>query len=254
MPKGLTPVVAVILLLLIAVALVGLSFVYFNRAASSSAQSNENQSKNLVQLSGAQVSIESVQQNKVYIRNIGKVPITQPAFYANDVSIPVISTPISLSPGSVGSYDLDPNALNAIPSLTEIKVTVGKSSDKIDVDTGDLILLKSALTKVMKIGSNGDVTIKGTLSQVPPATPPASTPADEIRILASGGGSNAVVINLFNGNVAITGALYENQNPLSTNTMRNELVIKDDNGNVVVIFDDHGDFYLKGTLTTNHVV
>src|SRR3989338_8298270 len=71
MSKGITPVIAIILLLLITISMVGFAYVFFSRTVSSSGQQIENQTRQLVQQGSVRFSIEGASGNKIYLRNHG---------------------------------------------------------------------------------------------------------------------------------------------------------------------------------------
>ncbi len=128
--RGITPVVAIILLLLITVSIVGFSFMFLSRTTQTSAQRGEQQLRNQTQTFVTSFSVESASGNLVYIRNRGTDPISfsSLAFYVDNQ--PVSTTgPASLDPGAVGIYALNSAELAAIPNPSRLKVSGGAFSD-----------------------------------------------------------------------------------------------------------------------------
>jgi flagellin-like protein len=83
MQRGITPVIAVILLLLVTIAITGFAFLFFSRIASTSGRQIENETQYFVQQSGVRFAIESVGDNTAYIRNLGTSDIVNPAVYVD---------------------------------------------------------------------------------------------------------------------------------------------------------------------------
>ncbi|MEK6888358.1 MAG: fibrinogen-like YCDxxxxGGGW domain-containing protein [Candidatus Aenigmatarchaeota archaeon] len=107
MSKGITPVIAIILLLLITISMVGFGFVFFQRTAQTATQAGDQQLTQQINQIGSQPRIESAAGNKVVIRNMGSAQLTTSniIFFA-DNTIKQFSGPASLAPGSVGEYTL----------------------------------------------------------------------------------------------------------------------------------------------------
>jgi len=85
--KGITPVIAVILLLLITIAVVGFAFVWFQRIAQTTTDITEGELDALRQQTAKRVSIDAIDvtATKVSIRNRGTVPI--PIGTTSEVSV-----------------------------------------------------------------------------------------------------------------------------------------------------------------------
>ena len=75
MKKGITPVVTTILLLLIAVVVIGLAFVFFQRVMTNVTDTAGDQIGNSTSNLGKGVSIDNVNSVSVTVRNTGTVPI-----------------------------------------------------------------------------------------------------------------------------------------------------------------------------------
>ncbi len=129
MQKGITPVIAIILLLLITISIVGFSFMFFQRTTETASQSGEEQLKQQTASAGTQLRIEGASGNKVYIRNVGGSKIDKSAlgFYADGAPKTVASATVDpLPPGQAGEYQL--NDFLATTAET-IKVTSGGFGD-----------------------------------------------------------------------------------------------------------------------------
>jgi len=101
--KGITPVIAIILLLLITISMVGFAFVFFGRVTSSSGAQIENATQQLVRQSLGRLYIDSASPGNVYVRNGG----TDTALAA-DVAVyvgnaKVESKAADVAPGRVGA-------------------------------------------------------------------------------------------------------------------------------------------------------
>ena len=123
--KGVSAVIVMILILLISVALTGLGYLFFTEVLTSVTTAGEESISQSVTSMLSQMRIESVSaaSNNIYIRNTGKVNLTDFTVYIND-GLVVPSTPLpSLAPGSVGTIGM--------PSLSGgdiVKVTAAQGA------------------------------------------------------------------------------------------------------------------------------
>lgn len=69
--KGITPVVAIILLLLITVAIIGFAFGFFQRSFATSAQQTQQETERLTQTTGQTFRIDNAAGDAVVVRNTG---------------------------------------------------------------------------------------------------------------------------------------------------------------------------------------
>lgn len=74
--KGITPVVAIILLLLIVIAMTGFAFMWFTRMTSGVANQTEEQIQQQMTSASKKVSIDSASSMGIWIRNIGTSSIS----------------------------------------------------------------------------------------------------------------------------------------------------------------------------------
>ena len=88
MKKGITPVVTTILLLLIAVVVIGLAFVFFQRVMTNVTDNAGNQINQSTSNMGKLISIDNVNATAVVVRNIGSSVISTSdiGVYVNDQS------------------------------------------------------------------------------------------------------------------------------------------------------------------------
>ena len=85
--KGITPVIAIILLLLITISMVGFAFVWFQRVASTATAATDTQLQSQLNQQAQTIRIESVNGVTIALRNIGTQAITD-----NSISIFVNGT------------------------------------------------------------------------------------------------------------------------------------------------------------------
>lgn len=121
--KGITPVIAVILLLLITVAMVGFAFTWFTRISTTAAERIENQTERLLAIKT--IRIENVVGTAVDIRNTGDGTINsgEMAFYVNNAR--VTATGANIAPNAVQTYTL----ASACPTGGQVRVTVTGGTD-----------------------------------------------------------------------------------------------------------------------------
>lgn len=106
--KGITPVVAIILLLLITVALVGFAFGFFQRVFTSSAQQAQTETQRLTETTGQTFRIENAAGTSLTIRNTGNVALntTTLSVYADNAAAGCTWSAGTISSGSTGSCTL----------------------------------------------------------------------------------------------------------------------------------------------------
>jgi flagellin-like protein len=126
MQKGISPVIATILLLLITVAIVGIGFTFFSRMQQTTQESVEKETQQKTAAMSFTFLIDSISQNIVYIRNTGARSITDLSFYADGAPVGYTG-PAALEPGSVGTYTLNPAQFNAFAGQNVDLTTVGSS-------------------------------------------------------------------------------------------------------------------------------
>ena len=119
--KGITPVVAIILLLMITISMVGFAFVWFNQMLSTVTSDVEDQVTSDVDKMNQKIDIINIAPDEVTvsIRNIGSVGIedTQLAFFIGvgttsggaPVDCAFSSSPYNIGPGSVATCTLADN-------------------------------------------------------------------------------------------------------------------------------------------------
>ncbi|MBI2578152.1 MAG: type IV pilin [Candidatus Aenigmarchaeota archaeon] len=106
--KGITPVVAIILLLLITVALVGFAFGFFQRVFTTSAQQTQTETQRLTETTGQTFRIENAAATSVTIRNTGTSALNTASLsvYVDNVAATCTWSPINITSGSIGSCTL----------------------------------------------------------------------------------------------------------------------------------------------------
>lgn len=84
--KGITPVIAIILLLLITISMVGFAFVWFTRMAETASQAGTSQLNQTLGQMTQKVRIDNINGNTLTIRNIGTqaIPSSSLAFYVDN--------------------------------------------------------------------------------------------------------------------------------------------------------------------------
>ena len=120
--KGITPVIAVILLLLITVSLVAFAFTWFTRVATTAATGIENQTAKLLATKSVRIENAKVSgtTTRIDLRNTGDVIINsgELAFYIEDGRVVgSLGCPASIAPGSVVTCSPPGVTCNATQSL-----------------------------------------------------------------------------------------------------------------------------------------
>lgn len=100
--KGITPVIAVILLMLITISMVGFAFVWFSRIAITAQNATEAQLQNVLNQQAQIIRIDSLGGGSVVVRNVGTqaIPGTQIQVYVNGVIRSGACPGTTLAPGA----------------------------------------------------------------------------------------------------------------------------------------------------------
>ena len=124
--KGITPVIAVILLLLVTIAMIAFAFVWFGRISTSAMSAVENQTGQFYQTAGKMITIDNVRSSPdttVTVRNIGTLTISSSGITiyrgTSLVSCTPPWTPSSIPPGQSSTCTIS----GPCASGTTIKVT-----------------------------------------------------------------------------------------------------------------------------------
>jgi len=128
--KGITPVIAIILLLLITISMVGFAFVWFSKMTQQTTSSISDQTNRQVQAAGERVVIDSATNGNIYIRSIGnqQIPQTDLQVYLNGG---VQACPAGIFPIGIGTtVDCTVAALTCNGAAT-VKVTTPGSTDQV---------------------------------------------------------------------------------------------------------------------------
>jgi flagellin-like protein len=129
--KGVSSIIAMILMLMITISLTGLAYVTFTSFFNTVKDSTETSMTNTMSNMLAQMKIESISKNGgdtiIYIRNIGKVDITKFNAYVNDIMAATranMPTGNKISPGGVDNITIT----SAVASGATIKITTGQGT------------------------------------------------------------------------------------------------------------------------------
>ena len=105
--KGITPVISVILLLLIAIAMVGFAFGFFQRIGPTTSTEGEKGARSVINFTTQSIRIDNAKSGAVAIRNTGSatVLLSSLAAYVNTSqtysSVTPCGAPIEISPGGL---------------------------------------------------------------------------------------------------------------------------------------------------------
>ncbi|MFQ6020634.1 MAG: NosD domain-containing protein [Candidatus Aenigmatarchaeota archaeon] len=99
--KGLSQIVIVILILLLVVFISSLAFIWFTAVFAEISEVGKNQTNITTQQMTSSIIIESISQNKIYLRNTGNNDVTNFTVYINDTMVNITS-PDVIKPGELG--------------------------------------------------------------------------------------------------------------------------------------------------------
>ncbi len=126
MAKGITPVIAIILLLLITISMVGFSFVFFQRTTETAAQSGEEQMSQQLRLISSQIKIDNVGNGKIVVRNIGANSPDNIVLYADNIRLNTAM--ITIQPNEVKELEGI-----VVPGNYKIKISSGGWQDEMEI-------------------------------------------------------------------------------------------------------------------------
>ncbi|MBI5697590.1 MAG: hypothetical protein HZC29_03665 [Thaumarchaeota archaeon] len=106
MPKGITPVISIVLLLMITVVLIGAAFLFFTKVFQTSSKAGEEQTEQMTEQAAVLFKLDSIDTNNdvIYLRNTGTAPITNLTIYVNNQQTDSIYS--TIQPGQTGSVQL----------------------------------------------------------------------------------------------------------------------------------------------------
>ena len=131
--KGITPVVAIILLLLITIAVVGFAFGYFSTIMTTTGEAAGQQAEETTARLQKVVSIDNIYDDAVNadvtVRNVGSqaILVGEIAFYADDV--PVTTLTWIGSPPSIAAGQTETATLTGMTGCISIRVVGPSNSD-----------------------------------------------------------------------------------------------------------------------------
>ncbi len=126
--RGITPVIAVILLMLITISMVGFAFVWFTRLAESATSTVGNETESLAQNLAKKISIDNVEGTSLALRNRGTATV-QPeeiGFFIDGASVTCAGLS-AISPGAIGTCTLS-SACNAGSTM---RITTPAGADEV---------------------------------------------------------------------------------------------------------------------------
>jgi hypothetical protein len=201
MQKGISAVIAVILLLLITISITGIAFIFFSRTQQSVQNATEQQLQQQTSLLGTNFAIDGTSQNQVYIRNLGTNSLANLSFYVNNVPVNYIG-PASLAPNDVGVYTL----VNPPTGSATIVVTAGTVSKQ----ASTIIPVPLAITSfaanpsTINLGQSSSLswsTTSATSASILPGFPSAPTSGTQIVTPLS---TTTYTLNASNGVTSLT--------------------------------------------------
>lgn len=137
MQKGITPIVATILLLLVTISIVGFSLIFFSRVTQTAGEAGQEQLQQQIITIGEQFSIVNNDKNKIYLRNDGTGSLSNLNFFVNNIKVDATG-PAALAPKSVGEFKLNPQQM-PVDEKVSLKVTSTGSTDSRVMDFKNLV-------------------------------------------------------------------------------------------------------------------
>lgn len=126
--RGITPVFSILLLLGVLVVLVGMFLLFFTDLFSNTGKRVGNETDKKLCQTYEDFSIESIDVNRVYIRNKGSCELSDLSFYINGDAVDVSQA--TIQPDSIGCYLLDSASLSGLVSIEVKSVVKERSAQK----------------------------------------------------------------------------------------------------------------------------
>jgi FlaG/FlaF family flagellin (archaellin) len=104
--RGISSIIITILLLMISVSLASFGYIFFTQMLSVTTQTATEVSEHTSTSLLAEMKIDSISGNDIFVRNTGKVDLTQFEVYINDILVSSTPIPPTLDPGEVATITL----------------------------------------------------------------------------------------------------------------------------------------------------
>ncbi|MEM5826128.1 MAG: archaellin/type IV pilin N-terminal domain-containing protein [Candidatus Aenigmatarchaeota archaeon] len=100
--KGISPVIAVVLLLMITISLVAFAYIFFMRLTGGAMNQTTTEQEALRQQQGKRIAIDGVSGNAIILRNVGTYPVgvTELSVFVNGVITNINCVFDTINPGS----------------------------------------------------------------------------------------------------------------------------------------------------------
>ncbi|HLD49113.1 MAG TPA: right-handed parallel beta-helix repeat-containing protein [archaeon] len=131
--RGITPLIAIILLLMITIAIAGFGYVFFSGISGKAGDEAGEQIEQKTYILGEDFDIENVNSYQVYIRNRGKSVLQKGSlnFYFKNTPIDVVSGQDTIQPQDIGIFLLNETKILSIGNEGSLKVSsLGASVEK----------------------------------------------------------------------------------------------------------------------------
>ena len=158
--KGISSIIAIILILLITVSLAALLWLWLTGIATDLFNISGNQTQQIGETLTSMVRIESVDNNIVYVRNTGQSKLTNFFVTVNNFPVQFTADPSELEAGLVGRLNLTPILTGIKPTDNVIEVTTsyqasatGKISGFTGQVTQDSLPVPFAIVNVLSSGN-----------------------------------------------------------------------------------------------------
>ncbi|MFH0929180.1 MAG: hypothetical protein V1818_02360, partial [Candidatus Aenigmatarchaeota archaeon] len=108
--KGVSAIIVTILLLMVSVSLVSLAYSFLSQTVSETTELGEESVSQVSKSLLSDIKIDSIYNDEVYVRNSGRVEVTQLKVFVNEIADSGATVPSSILPGYIGTI-----TLSAIP-------------------------------------------------------------------------------------------------------------------------------------------
>ncbi|MEM7826785.1 MAG: archaellin/type IV pilin N-terminal domain-containing protein [Candidatus Aenigmatarchaeota archaeon] len=126
--KGISPIIAIVLLLMITISMVGFAYVWFTRITGSAFNQSRTEQENIQKQQGQRVIIDNILGNQLTLRHVGTYPVTKDELgvFINGVATSITSGCDTINPGEYKTCTL----ATSCTSGSRIRVTSPGMTDE----------------------------------------------------------------------------------------------------------------------------
>lgn len=245
MRKAISEVIVAVMILMIAVSLVGVAYVFMSGFQEQTKTEVQQTGTEAFKKMGSCLQIVSFDNNtnNLWVKNCGRYDI-------DNVTVFIDGKPMFPISVNAKQNEIKSIALSAAEGAHEIKIVSDYASAKISITIRGLIITfevkSNAGESVAKFSSSGNITLKGTCT----ASANCIAPADAPFIIQNPAADTVSYIDNF-GNLCVEDSNCNDNDANCDSPGDNSFIIQNGNGANVAYINSTGSLCLKGSLIQN---